>query len=230
MISPEIIRRNLERVRARMASAAARAGRAPEGITLVAVTKSVGPEEARVLYELGVRDFGENRVQELLRKREALAGLEIRWHLIGHLQTNKVRKVAGATELLHSLDSLRLAEAVGKAAAARGGVLSCLVEVNVSGEASKAGVSPGELGSLLEAARRMPGLRLTGLMTMAPLAAEAESSRTVFRRLRELRDEAGPFEGGAGRLSMGMTQDFETAIEEGADWVRIGTALFEERG
>jgi pyridoxal phosphate enzyme (YggS family) len=229
MVSPDTIRRNLERIRARMAAAAARAGRRAEDVTLVAVTKSVGPDEVRALHDLGLRDFGENRVQELQRKQQALPGLDARWHLIGHLQTNKVRKVVGAVEMLHSLDSIRLAETVEREAAARQTVLTCLAEVNVSGEESKGGVPPDWLGPLLDAAAHMPHLRVLGLMTMAPLAPQPEAARPVFRRLRELRDRHAAAHVHLTRLSMGMTQDFETAIDEGADFVRIGTALFEEK-
>ena len=231
MISPDTIGRNLERIRTRIAAAAARAGRRAEEVTLVAVTKSVSAQEVRVLHDLGVRDFGENRVQELQRKQEVLPGLPARWHLIGHLQTNKVRKVVGAVEMLHSLDSIRLAEALEREAATRALVLPCLVEVNVSGEESKGGLPPDWLDPLLDAAAGMPHLRIAGLMTMAPLSDDPGASRPVFRRLREIRDAASSRRAGNAaltHLSMGMTRDFEVAIEEGADLVRIGTALFEE--
>lgn len=229
MVSPETIRRNLESVRARISSAAARAGRRAEEVTLVAVTKTVGPEEVRALHDLGVRDFGENRVQELLRKQEALAGLDLRWHLIGHLQTNKVRKVVGGVALMHSLDSIRLAEALDREAAARQATLDCLAEVNVSGEETKGGVSPDWLGPLLDAAAGMAHLRVAGLMTMAPLADDPQTTRPVFRRLRDLRDRHAGAHPQLTRLSMGMTRDFDVAIEEGADLIRVGTALFEEK-
>lgn len=232
MIPPDTVRTNLERIRTRIAAAATRAGRRPEEVTLVAVTKSVSAQEVRVLHDLGVRDFGENRVQELQRKQEELSGLPARWHLIGHLQTNKVRKVVGAVEMLHSLDSIRLAEALEREAATRELVLPCLVEVNVSGEESKGGLPPDWIAPLLDAVAAMPHLRIAGLMTMAPLSDDPEASRPVFRRLREIRDAASSRRAGNAtltRLSMGMTRDFEVAIEEGADLVRIGTALFEEK-
>jgi len=226
MVPKEQIRRNLEETRRRMALAAERSGRAPDEIRLVAVTKTVGTEEARALWELGQRDLGENRPQELLRKQQALEDIDVRWHMIGHLQRNKVNKLAGRIALLHSLDSLRLAEALERAAARIGKPVDALLQVNVSGEATKGGFAPDELEEILQALTRLEHVRPCGLMTMAPLVEDPEQTRPVFRALREIRDRHREKVPGLVHLSMGMTQDFEVAIEEGADLVRIGTALF----
>jgi hypothetical protein len=228
MVQPLVIRANLESVRGRMAAAARRAGRAPESVRLLAVTKTVGPEEVRALHELGVDDFGENRVQDAVRKMEALRDLRVRWHMIGRVQRNKAAKVAGAFALVHSLDSLRLAGALDAAAARTGEIVSALIEVNVSGEETKGGFAPEELEPALREIVRMKNLRADGLMTMAPVVDDPEKARPLFAQLRALRDRLARAVPGAGLrlLSMGMTQDFEVAIEEGADIVRIGTALF----
>jgi hypothetical protein len=182
------------------------------------------------LHDLGVRDFGESRVLEALRRIEALKGLGARWHMIGHVQTKKSSKVIGAFDLVHSLDSVRLAEALEAAAANSGVNLSVLVEVNVSGEPTKAGFAPAELGPALEKISGMKSLLVDGLMTMAPIAADPERTRPVFAQLRELRDRFARAVPGIElrRLSMGMSQDFEVAVEEGADLIRVGSALFRE--
>jgi hypothetical protein len=213
-----------------MAAAARKAGRAPESVRLLAVTKTVGPAEVRALHELGVGDFGESRVQEALRKMEALRDLRARWHMIGRVQRNKAAKVAGAFALVHSLDSLRLAGALDAAAARSGAVVSALIEVNVSGEETKGGFAPGELEPALGELARLKNLRLDGLMTMAPVVDDPEKARPLFAQLRALRDRLARAVPGVELrlLSMGMTQDFEVAIEEGADIVRIGTALFRQ--
>jgi hypothetical protein len=228
------LRQNLDRVRERMGAACARAGRAPEGVLLVAVTKTVGPRVADALIELGVSDIGENRVQDALAKaaQVRLAGA-VRWHMIGHLQRNKVKPALGLFEMVHSVDSVRLAEEIDRVAASRGRAVSALLEVNVSGEASKYGLRPDEVA---EAARQIGGLghvALEGLMTMAPLGAPEREVRGVFAGLRELSQKLAAL-GLPGvhmkHLSMGMTQDFEIAIEEGATMVRVGSALFEGIG
>jgi hypothetical protein len=231
MVPSSAIRANLESIRRRMAAAAERAGRAPESVRLVAVTKTVGLDEIRALHDLGVRDFGESRVLEALRRIQALNGLGARWHMIGHIQTNKANRVIGAFDLIHSLDSVRLAEALDAAAARREARVSALVEVNVSGEPTKCGLAPGELGPALERISGMKSLRVHGLMTLAPIAADPEQTRPVFAQLRALRDRFARAVPGVELplLSMGMTQDFEVAIEEGADLIRVGQALFRER-
>jgi len=201
-------------------------------VTLVAVTKTVGVPEILALARLGAADFGENRADALAEKRAAVAaaGLAARWHMIGHLQTNKARRALPTIDALHSLDRRSLLDALARELAATDRApLPVFVEVNVSGEASKGGFAPADLRAALEAAGRVRGLDVRGLMTMAPLSSDPESSRPIFRRLRELRDEARSlgYLGGL-ELSMGMTQDFEVAVEEGATHVRVGAALFSD--
>ena len=231
MVPSSVIRANLESVRRRVAAAAERSGRAPESVRLVAVTKTVGLDEIRALHDLGVRDFGESRVLEALRRIQALKGLGARWHMIGHVQTNKANKAIDAFDLIHSLDSVRLAEALEAAAAHTDADVSVLIEVNVSGEQTKTGFAPGDLGAALEKISAMKSLRVEGLMTMAPIAADPEQTRPVFAQLRALRDRLGKNAAPGIELrllSMGMTQDFEVAVEEGADLIRVGRALFLE--
>ena len=220
-------------VRARIAEAAARAGRSPDEVTLVAVSKSVPVAAMREAYAAGIRDFGENRAQEA-RDKFAAFGPDVRWHFVGRLQTNKVKYIARHCHLLHSLDRLALAQEVDRRATRCGRVLPCLLEVNVAGEATKAGVPPERVIPLLQQLAGLPGLRVVGLMTVAPRAADPEQVRPVFRRLRELaRQAAERCQGLPGielrHLSMGMTDDFEVAVEEGATIVRIGRAIFGER-
>jgi len=223
-----ILRRNLADVRERIAAACGRAGRSPDGVLLVAVTKTVAPEVVRVLARLGVTDIGENRVQQAQAKHDALGGtVGLRWHMIGHLQTNKVRHVLRLFERIHSVDSVHLAEAIESRAARDGLAVPVLIQCNTSGEASKSGVAPGDLPALLDHVAALDHLRLEGLMTMAPFVDDPETVRPCFAALRELaaasRERTGlPLP----HLSMGMTQDFEVAIEEGATMARIGSALF----
>jgi pyridoxal phosphate enzyme (YggS family) len=221
------IRANLDEVRSRMARAAERAGRTPESIRLVAVTKTVGPEIARILIRSGVEDLGENRIQPAHLKIDAIRE-PVRWHLIGHLQRNKVKRAVGAFHLIHSLDSERLAHVLSDASEKASRATDVLIQVNVSGEETKGGFSPEELVESFDRCRTLSGLRIRGLMTMAPFDDDPEAARPVFRRLRELRDELVERvpDGGPLLLSMGMTQDFETAIEEGADFIRVGSALY----
>jgi hypothetical protein len=218
---------NLERVRERIARAAAAAGRNPGEVKLIAVSKgrSVGliMEAARA----GQTVFGENRAQELRDKLE-LVDRELEWHFIGHLQRNKVNMVVGKAVLIHSLDSERLAEAVDGRARDLGISQEVLLQVNVSREESKHGMEETEVSGLLDKTLTLPGLKVRGLMTIAPLLDDREEARPYFRGLRELRDglaEKYPL-ADLGVLSMGMTQDFEVAVEEGANMVRIGTAIF----
>jgi hypothetical protein len=214
-------------VRSRIAAAAARAGRNPSDVNVVAVTKYVSLDTTRQALDLGLQHIGENRWQDVQPKWEALHERGT-WHFIGHLQTNKVKDVAGKFAYIHSLDRLSLAAELEKKCAALGIVQNCFLQVNVSGEESKYGLQPAELDGLAERVRAMPHLRVVGLMTMAPLELEAEKTRPVFRGLRELRDELnrrGTLGYEAPHLSMGMSGDFETAIEEGATWVRLGTVL-----
>jgi hypothetical protein len=224
-----LVEGNLSDVRRRIAEAAACSGRLPEAVTLVAVTKAVDARLARVLHELGVVDIGENRVQEALAKAAQLSGSTIRWHLVGHLQTNKARAAVRLFSLIHSVDSIHLAQVLEERAGQDSLTMPVLIEVNVAGEASKFGVLPDAVGELAAALQACPHLELRGLMVVAPVVRRAEDARLCFRRLRELRDQLN----GSGRvsrplteLSMGMTQDFEVAIEEGATMVRVGSALF----
>jgi pyridoxal phosphate enzyme (YggS family) len=222
----------IRQVRARIAEAAERSGRSAEAVTLVAVTKTVPVERVRLAYEAGLRVFGENRVQEAREKISALASLPlIHWHLIGHLQTNKVARAVELFEMVQSVDSVHLAEALNRSAEARGKRLPVLLEVNVGGEASKEGVRPEELAQLAGAVVRLPYLEVQGVMTVAPYTSQPEEVRPVFRRLRELGDEMRErFPGAAWQhLSMGMSEDYAVAIEEGATMVRLGRALFGER-
>ncbi len=230
------IARRLEAVRERIARACRRAGRRPEDVTLVGITKTFPPEAAAAARRAGLRDFGENRVQELVAKAAALPGEilggDLRWHMVGHLQRNKARDVVACADLFHALDSLRLAEELDRRAAEAGRLMPCLVQVNVSGEASKFGLDPDQTLAMLDRLAPYENLRVLGLMTLAAPADDPETVRPQFRLLRDL------FEACRGRgapcvemryLSMGMSGDFEVAIEEGATHVRLGTALFGPR-
>lgn len=225
------IRGNLERVRERIERAAARAGRPAGDITIVAVTKTHGPAIVTEAIEAGVADIGENKVQEFLAKAPQV-GLPCRWHLVGHLQTNKINKVIGRFALIQSVDSLRLAEHLSRAGARDGVTTDILLEVNTSGEQSKFGLRPEEALDVCALAARMPNLRLRGLMTVGPLSGDAAVMAAAFAKLRGLRDAAAAarIEGVAmEHLSMGMTDDFEIAIAEGSTMVRLGRVLFGER-
>ncbi len=212
----------LARVRERIERASARAGRSPGEVALVAVSKVHPASAVREAYEAGQRLFGENYVQELAEKAESLADLgELRWHFIGHLQRNKVKQVLRTGAVIETVDSARLASEIDKRAPAP---VEVLLQVNVAGEAQKAGCDPSELAALVAQVRAMPRLALRGLMTIPPLGEEPEASRPFFARLRELGAEHGLRE-----LSMGMSADLEVAIEEGATIVRVGTAIFGAR-
>ena len=217
------IAENLARVRERIAEACCRAGRSPGEVTVVGISKGFPAEAVAEAVAAGLADVGENRVQEAEGKIEALAalGLRPRWHLVGHLQTNKAKTAAGLFAILHSVDSLRLAQELSRRASRP---LAILLEVNVAQEASKFGFAPTEVAPTLSACSTLPHLDVRGLMTVAPLSGDPEAVRPVFRALRELRDALALRE-----LSMGMTDDFEVAIEEGATHVRIGRAIFGDR-
>ncbi len=214
-----------------MQSAALAAGRDPETVKLVAVSKTHPAEAVREAYAEGQRDFGENYVQELLQKAEALRDLpDLRWHLIGHLQRNKARQVAGLISMLHTVDTAELALELSKrvAGAAPGRRLEVLVEVSIAGEAQKHGAAPEELAELLAAIEALPTLSLRGLMCVPPLTEDPAGARPFFEHLVGLREQHG----GAERLpelSMGMTQDLEQAVAAGATLVRVGTAIFGTR-
>jgi PLP dependent protein len=213
-------------VRGRIADACRRAGRDPGGVTLVAVTKTVSPHIAAIAAELGLHDLGESRPQELWKKAAAVPG--VRWHLIGHLQRNKLDRTVPLVTLLHSVDSERLLAALDAFGRARGAPVPVLLEVNVSGEASKGGFAPADVPTALDAARALPGVDVRGLMTMAAYSEDPEATRPTFATLRGLREALRARTGAAlPELSMGMSNDFEIAVEEGATLVRIGTTLFE---
>lgn len=233
------IQSRVQSVRARIEAACARAGRSPQEVTLVAVTKYVGVAEVRELIRCGIYDLGENRLQVALPKVEAIRE-PVRWHFIGHLQTNKVKDVLPRFSMIHSLDRYALAKEIDRRAQKMGiHEVPCLIQVNISGEESKGGLAPQEVKSFLESLVEFPTLRVQGLMTMAPRVQQAEEARPVFRGLRELRDSLRsvhvPY-GQLRELSMGMSSDFEVAIEEGATMVRLGSILVkpsareEERG
>lgn len=217
-------------VRTRIAAAARRAGRDRDEVTLIAVTKGFPLDVARAALAAGLRTLGESRVQEAREKVRALPGAE--WHLVGSLQRNKAKEAVALFSWIHSLDRLRLAADLGLRAVAAGRTVPVLVQVNAIGEASKRGVAPDAVETLVRAAALLPGIRIGGLMTIAPVVDDPEEARPAFRALRLLRDRLAALEipGVEMRhLSMGMTDDFEVAVEEGATMVRIGRALFGER-
>ena len=226
---------NLAAVRDRIAAARRRANRAGEEITLMGVTKTVAPERIREAYNAGLRVFGENRVQEFASKIETLRALpEAEWHMIGHLQGNKAAKAAEIFAHIDSVDSLRLAQRLNTASAELGKKLPALVEINIGGESAKSGLAPGseELNLLLRDAPELSFLEFRGLMAVPPYNADAEQSRIFFRKMRGLFDEivSRKLPGvGMEVLSMGMSHDFEIAIEEGSTCVRVGTAIFGNR-
>jgi hypothetical protein len=226
---------NIAAIRERIAHAAARVKRSPDSVTLMGVSKTVEPERVKEAYAAGIRIFGENRVQEFEDKHEPLADLkEARWHLIGHLQSNKAKKAAELFQAVDSIDSLRLAERLNEAAKQSGMKLTVLIEIKVGEEESKAGIpidSP-ELDMLLLSAPKLENLQIRGLMTVPPFTENPEGARSYFRLLRDMRDTIAARKLPAiqmDTLSMGMSHDFEVAIEEGSTCVRVGTAIFGAR-
>ena len=220
----------LAEVRGRIAAACGRAGRDPSEVEIVAVTKTHGAEVVREAWEAGLGIVGENKVQEAAWKRPASVSGPM-WHLIGHLQSNKVRHALELFDFIHSVDTVKLADRINLIAEDVGASPHVLLEVNVSGERSKSGMRPEEVAPTVRRIREeCPRITVEGLMTMAPFSENPEDARPFFRRLRELRDEVEQLEGvGLPRLSMGMSGDYEVAVEEGATWVRLGTVLFGER-
>jgi len=226
------LQENIAWVQERIAAACDRSGRRAEEVKLVAVSKKVTPEIIRRAYDAGLRDFGENRVQEASEKRTALSDLTVTWHLIGHLQTNKARPARELFHWVHSIDSLRLAAKLDKAAVCSGDRLQVLLEVNLGGEAAKSGASENEVMELVGQVSQFETLELRGLMTIPPFFEDPTNARPFFQRLRELSEkvESAHLPNVSMRdLSMGMSHDFEVAIEEGATVVRVGTAIFGER-
>ncbi len=232
-MTPTSVRENLLRIQERITSATVRAGRRAEEITLIGVSKTHPASAIREAYEEGIRHFGENRVQEWEGKRSGTEGLAATWHLIGHLQSNKTARGARLFHSVDSVDDFAIARRLDRARAEAGitGKLRVLIEVHVATEETKSGVEMNELPELAEKFADLPRLELAGLMCIPPFLEDAERVRPYFRRLRELRDElAGKLGLALPVLSMGMSHDFEVAIEEGATEVRVGTALFGQRG
>lgn len=219
-------------IRRRIASAAGRAGRDPSSVRLIAVTKTVDVERAAEAISAGVLDLGESRVQEARRKFDVI-GAKAQWHMIGPLQTNKAKYCPGLFSLIHSLDRLELMEELSRRSLGEGLVMRGLLQVNLTGETQKGGCRPQDAADILKAASRLPGLRIEGLMTIPRFSDDPEDSRPVFRALLELRadlDRIGIENTGLDEISAGMTGDFEVAVEEGATMVRVGSAIFGERG
>ena len=225
------LQENLSRLEERIENACKRAGRKRDEVTLIAVTKTHPVEVIQEAYDLGIRDFGENRVQELLKKKEFFVNLPnhepryLRWHLIGHLQSNKAKYIAPFIHCVHSIDSIETAKELSKRAEQHSRTIDVLLEINVAGEATKEGIATSEAPELLRHIfEEATSLRVLGLMTVAPFEDDPEHVRPYFRELRALRDKLGLQE-----LSMGMTNDFEVAIEEGATMIRIGSGIFGSR-
>lgn len=226
-----MIKENILQVQQLMEKACGRAARNPREVSLIAVTKTNPVSRLQEAYEAGSRDFGENKVQEMLDKMEQLPG-DIRWHMIGHLQRNKVKYIVGKVYLIHSVDSLRLAEEISKESVKKQVVTDILIEVNVAAESSKFGITSQEALTLVKAVSALPGIRIRGLMTIAPYVENPEENREHFRNLKQLsvdimdKNIDNVF---MEVLSMGMTGDYQVAIEEGATYVRVGTGIFGAR-
>lgn len=220
---------NLKAVRERIAAACHRSGRDPDEVRLLPVTKTVPAHVLRLAYAAGISDFGENKLQEARHKRDVLRDLPIRWSIIGHLQTNKVKYLVRFAAEFHALDSVRLAAELNRRLDAEGRDLDVFVQVNTSGEASKYGLHPDDLVSFVERMPEYPRLKPRGLMTLAIFSGDTDRVRACFRLLRDLRDRAVSLHPGFTQLSMGMSGDFEIAIEEGANVVRVGQAIFGAR-
>lgn len=226
-----MLKENLYQVQENMKEACRRSGRAESDVTLIAVSKTKPLPMLEEVYSLGIRDFGENKVQELVDKAEQLPD-DIRWHMIGHLQRNKVKYIVDKVYMIHCVDSLRLAEEISKEAVKRGIIVNILIEVNVAGEESKFGVTPEDTPGLVQEISHLPGILVRGLMTIAPFVENAEDNRIFFSALKKLYVDITNKNIDNVRmdyLSMGMTGDYEVAIEEGASFVRVGTGIFGER-
>lgn len=227
-----MIPERIEEIRKKIARACLKAGRDPSEVILLAVSKTFPGGLVREVLEADVHDIGENYIQELLRKRNELPDPRIRWHFIGHLQSNKVRSIAGWIHLIHSVDSVKLAAEIDRQARNAGRVIDVLLEVNTTGEKSKFGIQPEETTAMVREMGNLSNISLGGLMTIGPFLPDPEGSRPMFARLRDLRDEVRKLPQSnvsMKHLSMGMTGDFEVAIEEGATVIRIGTAIFGPR-
>lgn len=232
-VEPAALSARFADVRARVAAAAKRCGRSPAEVTLIAISKTHPASVIKALIELGATDLGENRVQEAEGKIPQVGRTSARWHLVGHLQANKARRALTLFDVIHSLDSIELARRLDRLCVELGRQsLPLLIQVDLGHEETKSGIDEKQLPQLLETVRQLERLDLIGLMTLPPFFDDPEQARPYFRRLRQLRDELardGAFGNRSGELSMGMTHDFEVAIQEGATMVRIGTAIFGER-
>lgn len=231
MSENEVIQQNLNTVREKIKAAAERAGRNPEEITLIAVSKTKPLPMLQAAYDAGQRVFGENKVQEICEKYPAMPQ-DIAWHMIGHLQTNKVRSVIGKTAMIHSVDSIKLAAEIQKEAQKHSVICDVLIEVNIAGEDSKYGFSAKDVPAFAEELAKLPNLRLRGLMTVAPFTENPEENRKYFRQMKQLSVDINKKNIDnicMDTLSMGMTGDYEIAVEEGATMVRVGTGIFGER-
>ncbi len=227
-----MIAENLRNIRSDLYSVCHRVRRNPEEIGLIAVTKTVKTDRILEAYDAGQREFGENYVQELRQKQEKITAADIRWHFIGHLQTNKVKMLIDSVSLIHTVDSLRLAEEIERQASKRSRRVDALIEVHTTDEKTKSGVSPADVIPLIKQISSMKHVNITGLMTIGPFLPDPETARPCFRQLRHLKEEVEKQQFPnvhLHHLSMGMTNDFEIAIEEGATLLRIGTAIFGPR-
>lgn len=226
-----MVKENITEVRRRIADACIRAGRDPDSVTLIAVSKTKPIPMIEEAYESGSRDFGENKAQDMRDKHDAMES-DIRWHFIGHLQTNKIKYVVGRAHMIHSVDSFHLAQAIEAECVKKDVYMPVLIEINVAGEESKFGVTPEETEALIREISVLPHLQVTGLMTIAPFVENAEENRQYFRKLHDLYidiQSKSIDNVNMSVLSMGMTGDFEIAVEEGATHVRVGTGIFGER-
>ena len=223
MLDPETIAANVHLVETRIAAACVRSSRSRDQVTLIAVSKTFPAQAVSAAFAAGITDVGENRVQETRDKRPSVTGSG-RWHLIGHLQSNKAKDAVRLFDMIHTVDSVALAEKIGRAATGEGKVQDVLVQVNIGREMQKSGAEVGDLSSIVEGVRRVQGVQLRGLMAIPPEGA-IDETRRYFREMREMRDAAG-----LEVLSMGMSHDFEVAIEEGSTMIRVGRAIFGSRG
>jgi hypothetical protein len=230
-----MIKENLAKIKERILKVCSRINRNPEEITVVAVSKGRTAEQIKEVIEAGITDIGENKIQEALSKFNELSTIDyrlstIKWHMVGHLQTNKIKDAVRIFDLIHSVDSLRLAQEIDKQAAKIHKVQDVLIEVNTSGETTKFGINPEKLPELVKSISELKNIRLLGLMNIAPIVDNPEKTRPYFRKLKELRDQTNALltiDYRLSTLSMGMTDDFEVAIEEGATVIRLGRAIFE---
>jgi len=224
-----MLNENIKYLRENVQKAALKSNRSPEDIIIVVVTKGIGVDLIRKVVESGLNEIGENRVQEAKTKVDLLKDLIINWHMVGHLQTNKVKYAVEMFDYLHSLDSLKLAYELEKHLMRKNKVMKVFIEVNIAQEESKFGINPNEAAGMVNEILKLPHLDLKGFMTVAPVIEDTEEARPYFKKLKDLSEDLGEKFNRKFYLSMGMSDDFQTAIEEGADFIRIGRAVFKER-